>query len=292
MAMGNDQSHKNDEKIAEDGDIHFSFSQYKPIVEEQKNNKKKLKPKASFPSIKIVHISDTHLAHNEFTARNVPKGDILIHSGDFISESPSTFDKNNKEIPKEIIDFNRWLGTLKHKHKIVIAGNHELSLDGLGKNNIQKILSNCIYLEDSFVELYGIKIFGSPWTKHIYGTVYAFGDDENNLHKKWNVIPNDTDILVTHQPPYGILDRAWQRTFDNDKYCDICNEVHKIYDHWGSISLRTAIETRIKPYVHLFGHVHDENGIVYDKKSGVRYINSAMDIEPVPHTFNCVFDLE
>eukprot|EP01083_Nonionella_stella_P040794 110591_1 len=276
-----------EQKQNDDGNIHVPLAKYNAM------GQKKGKKKRAHPMVTIVHISDTHLAHNPFKAWFIPKGDILIHSGDFLSESPGTLpiDKSDGEIPKELTAFNKWLSTLPHKYKVVIAGNHEFSLDGLGREYIQKILSNCIYLEDSFVELYGIKIYGSPWTRHIYGTTYAFGDEEESLYKKWNMIPNDTDIVVTHQPPWGVLDRAWQQEFKNEDKCDICNEIHEMYDHWGSKSLLSEIEKRVKPSVHLFGHVHDENGVVDDKQSGVRFINSALDITPVSHTVKFIFDL-
>ena len=92
--------------------------------------------------------------------RSIPEGDVLLHTGDFTM-------RGNEQ---EVINFNQWLGSLPHKHKIVIAGNHELSFDPnfpKGKNgNAEKmkaLLTNCMYLEDSSVTVYGVKIYGSPY---------------------------------------------------------------------------------------------------------------------------------
>ncbi len=79
---------------------------------------------------------------------------------------------------EEILQFNGWIGTLPHKHKIVIAGNHERS-----PNIIKGLLTNCIFLEDETLEVEGIKIYGSVWK----------ADFEK--------IPKNVDILMTHRPP-------------------------------------------------------------------------------------------
>jgi len=123
-------------------------------------------------------MSDTH-SKTHMLNHEVPPGDIFIHAGDFTS-------CGEKE---EVIQFNKWLGQLPHSYKIVIAGNHELTFDpkfsgptveegqniasfGYGcdqfsqaiqqKDN-KKYLTNCIYLEDSMTECFGLKIYGSPW---------------------------------------------------------------------------------------------------------------------------------
>ena len=129
------------------------------------------------------------MKHKRFE-RKIPYGDILIHSGDIIHKtvkykgndkglSPKQLETyitmNNitsskelaKYIPFEILEFNIWLKSMPHKYKIVIAGNHEIILNGLSPKFIQKyILTNCIYLQDSMVELYGLKIYGLLYIAH------------------------------------------------------------------------------------------------------------------------------
>lgn len=123
-------------------------------------------------------MSDTH-SKTDLLNHEVPPGDIFIHAGDFTSCGEK----------QEVIKFNEWLGGLPHPHKIVIAGNHELSFDPeftgsatekeqnasyfgyecnqfshvIQQKDNKKYLTNCTYLEDSMTECFGLKIYGSPW---------------------------------------------------------------------------------------------------------------------------------
>ena len=123
---------------------------------------------------------------------SVPKCDILIHAGDFTRAGR----------PKEIINFSKYLGSLNHvKHKIVIAGNHELTFDRSinprsNVNEYKKLLENCIYLEDSGVNLLGLKFYGSPWQPIHAGNAFQLHRGQA-LVEKWDKIPNDTDILIS-----------------------------------------------------------------------------------------------
>ena len=113
--------------------------------------------------VRVVCISDTHNA-TEGTLKDIPDGDILIHAGDFTKHG--TFD--------EVRRFNEFLKNLKHEHKIVIAGNHDIGFDEetakrlhrrhfVPEATIKGELSGCSYLQDSLIEIHGIKIYGSPW---------------------------------------------------------------------------------------------------------------------------------
>lgn len=123
-------------------------------------------------------MSDTH-SKTHLMKYEIPFGDIFIHAGDFTSCGEM----------EEVKQFNEWLGQLPHTYKIVIAGNHELSFDPkltssmiedgksvpsleyendlinqvIEQKDNKKYLTNCIYLEDSMTECYGLKIYGSPW---------------------------------------------------------------------------------------------------------------------------------
>lgn len=140
--------------------------------------------------MKIVAISDTHQKHKDL---KIPDGDILIVAGD-ISEGVYG-------ISAEM--FNIWLGKLPHKHKIVIAGNHDFYLQDF-PDRIEKTLSNAIYLNESGVTINGVRIWGTPWSKWFYD--WAFNIPRGTDAEYWKKVPDDTDILVTHGPPYGILD--------------------------------------------------------------------------------------
>jgi len=165
--------------------------------------------------IRLVCISDTH-CQAQTMLEPVPPGDILIHSGDF----------TNYGRKEEVEKFNQWLGTLPHRHKIVIAGNHEITFDRksfdnpfakrkvFGENydqadlevsqfpNFASLLTNCTYLENSSIEVEGVNIYGSP---HVPGVghewAFFYGNDE--AEKVWSSLPA-CDVLVTHGPPLGL----------------------------------------------------------------------------------------
>ena len=151
--------------------------------------------------VRIVHISDTHLRHDEFLAR-IPHGDILVHSGDF---TDYCFRKRwdwIREFHKDIAELNHFLEHLPHKHKIFVAGNHDIAFSYQTPEKIQSLLTNVVYLQDSSVIIEGIKFYGAPWMLHRrWAFANGFALKEQEYRKKWEVIPDDTDVLVTHVPP-------------------------------------------------------------------------------------------
>ena len=177
--------------------------------------------------MRIVCISDTHELHREIS---IPNGDLLIHGGDI------AFSQNRRQL-SVLRDFNDWLGELPHRHKIVIPGNHDSVLFD-SKN--RSLLKNATLLVNTAITIDGIQIWGSPVTP-LPGEPFGMPDaaDRRNL---WTRIPQDTDILVTHCPPYGILD---QESGDDA--------------HQGCEELRDTV-LRVRPRLHIFGHVHGSYG--------------------------------
>lgn len=195
---------------------------------------------------------------------DLPDGDLLIHCGDF----------TNYGMESEIYKFNTWLGTIKHKYKhiIVIAGNHELSFDEeneqdykqakffrkkIGNVNFKeakKLLTNCIYLEHQGIEIEGLKIFGTPYLEMWNG--WAFNRHPSILKKIFDTINPGMDILLTHAPPWG--------------FCDVNEE----NNHCGNKLVRQLVE-RVKPKMHLFGHIHEGHGVEKCMESGIIYSNGA-----------------
>jgi Icc-related predicted phosphoesterase len=178
-------------------------------------------------------------------------GDLLIVAGDLTA----------KDSDIEHLDFIEWIGLdqkfgNKYKKIIYIAGNHDNFL--YDKNRYGEIKTplewNIEYLCDSGTEFKGLKIWGSPWTKTFPGmnkNCKAFTcDKEEELGSKFSLIPHDVDILITHNPPYGILDQVSRHTNVNDG--------PKI-EHVGSKSLREII-FKIKPKLAVFGHIHEWGG--------------------------------
>jgi predicted phosphohydrolase len=205
--------------------------------------------------VTIVFSSDTHGIHEELNYP--PEGDIFIHSGDFTNKDD--WKGIDGTMPTCVSDFNKWLGKLPYKTKIVIAGNHEIGFNNLRRRDIQKILTNCIYVQDKAIEVEGIKMYGTPWTSsHNMG----FSANKEKLQRKWSQIPEDIDILITHLPPKEIRDYANGSSGRS---------------HWGSESLKTRV-FEIKPKIHLYGHVHEEAGFTFDKDHGVMFVNGAADM--------------
>lgn len=184
-------------------------------------------------NLKIVVISDLH-----GTVPDLPDGDVLIIAGDSLLYG----------YERELLEFNRWLGTLPHEHKIVIAGNHDICLEaGSGKH-----LTNCTYLQDESVEIAGLKIYGAPWTPEYFN--WSFMLPRNRMHEVLEKIPDDTDILVTHGPPQGILD-------------NIDGELT------GCRALLERVR-EIKPQYHIFGHIHPEYGTIMEGET--TFINASL----------------
>lgn len=188
----------------------------------------------------IVCISDTHELHREL---EVPNGDILIHAGDF-----SMFSKS----AAAILDFNEWLGELPHRWKVVIAGNHEFFLEA--DPSRRGLLSNAIVLINESVEIMGLKIWGSPTTP-LYGGAFGLSSAVDRM-KLYSKIPDDVDVLITHGPPYGILDRS-------------PDGPHRA----GCPELLVAVN-RLKPKLHVFGHVHGAHGM--ESTEDTLFVNAAL----------------
>jgi Icc-related predicted phosphoesterase len=176
----------------------------------------------------ITFISDTHTKHKHVTGE-LPGGDILIHCGDI----------SNRGYLNEIKNFLEWFDGIKgYEHKIFIAGNHDFGFQDSPKV-CAKLLQDyptVTYLEDTSVIIDGIKIYGSPWQPRFYN--WAFNVDRGwDIAQKWEKIPQDTDILITHGPVFGILDETYtgQRVGCEDLY----NKVMEI-----------------KPKIHTCGHIH------------------------------------
>ncbi len=203
--------------------------------------------------IKIVCISDTHGYHHDV---DVPDGDMLIHSGDLTMMGELGV----------LLDFNDWIGSLPHKYKIVIAGNHDKSL-GESATLGYKMLTNCIYLQNSGVDIEGFKIWGSPMTPAFGGmrsglTFYTNGKKE--AKGVWRGIPKKTDILITHGPPFGVLDKV-ARDYGFGLETETCGD--------GMLASKVI---QIKPKLHVFGHIHEQGGKEFHADYGTHFVNASV----------------
>jgi predicted phosphohydrolase len=206
--------------------------------------------------IRFVCLSDTHSVP---MTQPIPPGDVLLHAGDFSRRGSS----------KSLVSFSALLGSLPHTHKIVIAGNHEFSFDGANVGRLNKAhhlnvdtnvprsksyLTNCTYLEDSGTEVMGYKIWGSPWVNGYRDGGFTLWT-EGEIEEKWDLIPRDVDILMTHQPPYGILDENKYKEKGGCRYLE-----------------RRTADMHLK--AHIFGHIHEAHG--FEVRNNCIYANVAI----------------
>ena len=191
--------------------------------------------------MRLIITSDTHGSHESL---DVPDGDVFIHAGDFT---------NMGEL-YEIADFNEWLGDLPHPHKIVIAGNHDLLFEQ-DPSLAKLLLSNATYLQDDLYWLNGISFYGSPWQPEFND--WAFNLPRGAaLRKKWAMIPDGVDVLITHGPPFGILDNTLVGAYS------------------GCQDLLAAID-RVRPRLSVFGHIHEGYGQQRHSGLGTTFINAS-----------------
>ncbi len=197
-----------------------------------------------------VFISDTHGSHDEIF---LPEGDILFHCGDYSSSGSL----------QELLELNRWFGTLGFSDIVVIDGNHDTwSGKTLDANIVRGLFTNATYLRDEEVTIQGLRIYGSPWSKQ-YGR-WQFMKPESELVEVYKKIPENLDILVTHGGPYGILDKVSRA------------------GSVGSVALKEALAAlKQPPKVHAFGHIHEGHGTLIT--ANTTYVNaSIMDEDYIP----------
>jgi len=204
--------------------------------------------------MRIVVVSDTHALHGSL---DLPDGDVLVHCGDICS-GQIWFQA------AQLTSFNDWLGSLPFKHKIVIAGNHDHLLGKPAHAAAARaMLTNCTYLQDSEIALGGVRFYGSPWTPDFFPDHWVFNQPRTGrrARDRWAQIPDNTEVLITHGPPRGILDEC----------PDIRNDAALI--HVGCEDLRRRIRQLKKLRFHFFGHIHEGSGQF--NEAGVRFVNAA-----------------
>jgi Icc-related predicted phosphoesterase len=203
--------------------------------------------------MRVCLISDTHELHEGI---ELPSAELLIHCGDF----------TNRGDVEAITDFNRWLGQHKHKYRygiLLTCGNHERKIDPANKDyipDLKRLITNATILENSGVRIRGYRIWGSPYTPdHGTNWSYVYKRGEGTV---WKQIPVGTDILITHGPAAGILDKS---------------------SNWssgvGCADLKDAVR-RIRPIMHVFGHIHGSHGKMRTRR-GTLSVNASIVGEPL-----------
>jgi len=201
---------------------------------------------------RITFISDTHTKHDKLDGF-LTGGDILIHAGDLTGRGYIT----------EIENFMKWYDKINnYDTKVFIAGNHDFGFQDENEK-LRGLLTGyktIDYLEDELMmvgEDYDnmIKIWGTPWHPEFFDWAFNLPRGEK-LKEKWDMIPLNTDILITHGPPFGKLD-----------YVKYPNQ------NVGCEELMKRVE-EIKPKIHVFGHIHEGYGYVFD--GNTHFINAAV----------------
>lgn len=199
----------------------------------------------------VTLISDTHAKHSMVTG-DLPGGDILIHAGDFMTSGYS---------PTEAILFFKWFDTLNnYDTKVFIAGNHDRWAQDRPEEfkGILTGYKNIEYLEDDWMAVYhdgpngdmpeeNVRIYGSPWQPWFYNWAFNLPRNGPGLASKWEAIPEDIDILVTHGPAWGVLDDVEGRRGQ----------------HLGCELLIERIK-EVRPKIHVCGHIHSGYGHYFD----------------------------
>jgi Icc-related predicted phosphoesterase len=209
--------------------------------------------KLNFYIMKITFISDTHNKHNQIT-KDLYGGDLLIHAGDISSMG----------YKHEIQNFCKWFSSIdNYTSKVFIAGNHDWGFQDNPKQ-VKEILEehkNITYLQDQ-LDMIGestdsmVKIWGSPWQPEFYNWAFNLPRNGEELKGKWDLIPSDTDILITHGPAWGYVDKI--RGTQTPLGCELL--VNRIKE--------------IKPKIHVCGHIHSGYGYYFD--GDTHFINASV----------------
>jgi Icc-related predicted phosphoesterase len=177
--------------------------------------------------MRIVAVADTHLFHQDLT---VPDGDVFVHAGDMCRAGHAS----------ELAVAARWIAGLPHRHKVIVAGNHDWAFVR-EPAEARAMFAGMHYLEDSEVTIEGVRFYGSPWQP-------AFNHWAFNLPRGaalaavWERIPRGVDVLITHGPPDGIGDRT------------------SVAGRAGCADLRVRV-AEVAPRLHMFGHIHQDGGV-------------------------------
>ena len=210
--------------------------------------------------MKITFISDTHNKHKQI--QDLPGGDLLIHAGDISSMGRKY----------EIEEFCEWFDSLNnYTSAVFICGNHDFGFEERPKETMEIVNSYkwITYLQDNHLSFGAdmenlVKIYGSPWQPEFHNWAFNLPKNGWELEQKWNDIPEDTDILITHGPAFGYLD-----------------VVKGQYENLGCQLLTNRIKT-IKPKIHVCGHIHSGYGYVFD--GDTHFINASVLDEQYQYT--------
>ncbi len=193
--------------------------------------------------MRLVLISDTH-SHRDF---HLPEGDVLVHAGDATSTGTAA----------QVRQFLAWFAAQAHRRKLFIAGNHDwlFQRDPGAAAALVAEHPGLDYLQDSGIEIDGIRFWGSPWQPEFCAWAFNLPRRGERLREVWSRIPPGVDVLVTHGPPHGTLDQVGGG------------------EHLGCEELRLRLAA-VRPRLHVFGHIHDGYGTA--RGGGTLMVNASI----------------
>lgn len=200
--------------------------------------------------MKLVLFSDTHARHRHLS--RLPKGDLAIFAGDCLGWGNML----------ELYGFVQWLEeqATKFKYVLMVAGNHDRIIEQQPEESRELLyrIPNLIYLQDSGEEVEGVRFWGSPWTIE-FKNWHFMRRGGPDIDKAWALIPDDTQVLITHSPPANILDKG---SIPNTTIgCEM-------------LAYRLGPDGNLKPRLHVFGHSHESYG--QEEANGILHVNAAL----------------
>ncbi len=183
--------------------------------------------------MKIVAMSDLH----GYLPANVPACDLLLLAGDLCPVDDHSYLYHASWLNHE---FRAWLESLSARKIVGIAGNHDLLFERAAHLAPRDL--PWTYLQDAGLEWEGLHIWGTPWQPWFFD--WAFNGDPPRLQRQWALIPENTDILVVHGPPYGYGDGVPER--DTVRRAGCPHLLERI--------------RQIQPRLVVFGHIHEGRG--------------------------------
>ncbi len=191
--------------------------------------------------MRILCYADTHGQHRRLP---VLAADVVVFAGDLTEHGHLG----------ELEDFAAWAGALPCAHKVVVAGNHDFCLES--ESFAQRVLGEAglTYLCDAGANIAGLRFYGAPWQPTFYQWAFNLDRRSPAMVEKWERIPPDVNVLVTHSPPWGL-----------------CDQVRGVSQ--GCEVLRERVDGLRHLRLHVFGHIHEGSGVVV--RQGVRFVNAA-----------------
>jgi len=218
--------------------------------------------------MRLVITSD---CHGYLERAELPPGDILVLGGDLFANHSPDPDRDAAFQLNDLLQLDEFCNGLDYGRILMIAGNHDWIFER--DRSASRRLKNITYLEDSSIVIEGVKFYGSPHQPEFFDWAFNLPRGGAELARYWSLIPDDTDVLITHGPPFGILDRPFGKR--PPAGCEL---------------LAKRVQ-EVRPKVHAFGHIH--GGYGRQQVGPTLFLNASLcdeTYEPVnpPH----VVDLE